>query len=243
MGLLAGLIFDVRNPNVIIIIFYIFYDVVSVANIKNRFAKVMKLEKIFPCIIGGVLGILPQLLYWYAMTDNFFIRSYPSEETFSWFMPHIINGLFSVQKGLVFWSPIVGLAICGLCYLKRYDKSYFAIIAVIVMHMYITFSWDCWTYGGSFGQRPFVDMYVFYAIGLAAFYAKMNSCKLYNNKEICEGNLLRFILPLILILVFFELKAMLAYWEGIIPFNGATMTDILNMLNWEFSEIRANLIR
>ena len=42
------------------------------------------------------------------------------------------------------------------------------IVAVLVVHMYITFSWWCWWYGGTFGQRPMIEIYPLLTLPLCA---------------------------------------------------------------------------
>lgn len=246
LGLLTGLILILRNPNVVVLLFYFLYEVQTISDIKNRIVQLIKPTRLLPNILGGLIPVCLQCLYWYHATGNLVIRSYNEAETFNWLMPHIAEVLFSVSKGLIFYSPIIGIALCGIFIFRRTINGFplYAVAVVIFAHLYITASWDCWQYGGSFGQRPFVDVYIFYALYLGSMYEYWNNLVLYNHKgdtaltsrpPITIFNLL---IPLICVLIFLSLKFMLAYWHGILPFADTTMQDISHVLEWNFNEVR-----
>ena len=48
-------------------------------------------------------------------------------------------------------------------------------MAVLVVHVYITFSWWCWWYGGTFGQRAMIEIYPLLALPLCAFIERVRT--------------------------------------------------------------------
>ena len=60
------------------------------------------------------------------------------------------------------------LAIAGIVPLFRKDKALGSAIALLLTAtLFITFSWWCWWYGGSFGARPLIEYYGILAIPFA----------------------------------------------------------------------------
>ena len=65
----------------------------------------------------------------------------------------------------------MALSLIGLYYLfKTNSKFKWSIIVYFVLHIYVTFSWWCWWYGGSFGSRPMIETYAVLAIPMTAFF-------------------------------------------------------------------------
>jgi hypothetical protein len=79
---------------------------------------------------------------------------------------------FSVRKGLLFWTPLVALGLAGLPLLRsRAPALLIATPVVLAASFWLMASWSQWWYGGSFGQRAFVDSLPLLAIGIAALFA------------------------------------------------------------------------
>ena len=113
------------------------------------------------------LPIIPQLVFWKFTTGHWVTYSY-EDEAFYWLTGNFIQGLFSYRNGWLLYTPVMVFSLIGLFFNKRLDKGlYWASIAVIALHIYITFSWWCWYYGGSLSIRPMIDMYALCAFGLA----------------------------------------------------------------------------
>lgn len=66
----------------------------------------------------------------------------------------------------------MALSIIGIPLLRNIDKELmWSSLAILLMHVYIVFSWWCWYYGDSLSIRPMIDIYPFLAVSLAAFLA------------------------------------------------------------------------
>lgn len=105
--------------------------------------------------------------YWYSQTGHVLINSYQGEH-FNWAAPHIREFLFSVRAGLLFWAPILLVAIPGFPLFIRQEPVLGAsICAVVLLEIYICSSWWMWSFGSNFGgARPFVDLMPLIALPL-----------------------------------------------------------------------------
>jgi hypothetical protein len=98
-----------------------------------------------------------------------------------WTSPHALQVLFSPENGLLFWTPLVLLALAGLV-LLAVDRALLAnrrvaacMLAMVAAQVYISGSVQSWTVAGAFGQRRFVGLTVLLAIGLCAIGARARS--------------------------------------------------------------------
>ena len=171
LGLLAGLIVLIRPVNVIVLLFPAFIGVSSWKDVRNRLYAHWKL--ILLAGVAAFLVVLPQLLFWKAQTGHFFFNSYMDAGKFYFLKPQIVHGLFSYRKGWLLYTPVMLFALIGLIWLRKAAAPLnLPVIAVVVLNIYIVYSWWCWWYGGSFSSRPMIDMYGILALPLAAFIDK-----------------------------------------------------------------------
>jgi hypothetical protein len=166
IGLVAGLITLIRPINLIIILYFAFYNLFEKDGLKSKLTLFRKqyLRLILITLISFIV-ILPQLLYWKEITGNWFFNSYVGER-FYFNNPHIIDGLFSFRKGWLLYTPIMTFALIGIFIGKRINYS---VIFILVPAIIVLFSWWNWWYGGSFGSRPMIDFYPLLAICFATF--------------------------------------------------------------------------
>ena len=173
IGLILGLIFLVRNINVLIVLFYLFYN-------KDNFKKLPVL------MFGFIIPIIPQMIYWKIQTGNFLINSYDLKferlicktnpqhcfrDHFEFLHPHIIENFFSYKKGLFFYYPALIYAVLGLFFIEK--KLKYPIIIFLIPIVYLITSWSDWSYGFSFGQRPYIDYMSIFALLIASALSKI----------------------------------------------------------------------
>ncbi len=165
-----GLISLIRPSNALIILFFLLYGIQSAQNIKERFFFLLKI--FIPLSAIALLSIavwIPQFIYWKIATGHYLFYSY-TDERFYFNDPHIVDGLFSFQKGWLVYTPIMFFAIVGLFISNEtLKKTRVAIVSFMIINIYIIFSWWCWWYGGTFGQRSMIESYVLLAIPFASF--------------------------------------------------------------------------
>lgn len=102
------------------------------------------------------------------------------EQKMFWSSPHALRVLFSLNHGVVFWTPLFVLAIAGLIrlaagrqYEHRPDTSPDArwigllMLLMVVSQIYVSGSVNTWSAAGSFGQRRLIGLTVLLSVGLA----------------------------------------------------------------------------
>ncbi|MRR21838.1 glycosyltransferase family 2 protein [bacterium] len=174
LGLLLGLITLIRPTNIIIVIFFLLYGIISVQKLNQRIRSLAADYRLL--LIMGLMIIviwLPQMLYWHGMTGQWLYFSYGSDERFFFSDPAILKGLFSWRKGLFIYTPLLLFSFAGIAALWiRRSPHALAVTVFVPVNIYIIFSWWCWWYGGGFGQRAFIDSYALMAVAAAALFSQ-----------------------------------------------------------------------
>lgn len=208
IGLVGGLITLIRPINILVFIIFFLCNVNSIKELTEKIKFLLhNYLHVILIIICGILIYLPQLIYWKWVSGNFFINSYVGEQ-FYFNNPHIIDGLFSFRKGWLIYTPIMGFSLIGFYYLRKNNKPFFtALLLFTILYLYIVFSWWCWWYGGSFGQRALIDIYPLLALPFAAFISHIQS-----SKKIIKQVIYSLIVLMILLNIF---QTMQAKWNTI----------------------------
>jgi hypothetical protein len=166
IALVFGLAVLIRPTTVLISFIFLLYGVYDQESLKSK-------VNMWQLAVGlGLLILmsLPQLLYWKQQTGSYIYYSYTGERFF-FQHPRIWRGLFSFRKGWLLYTPMMGLALCGFFFIKKYARGLSVPLAVfVVLNVYVVLSWWCWWYGGGFGLRAFIESYVFLAFPLGAFW-------------------------------------------------------------------------
>jgi len=211
-GAVAGLIIITRPTNGLWLLFGVLYGVDSLHSLSNRvtFWKRHSTKIVYGALLcAGVITL--QLLYWKIITGHFLVYSYQGEG-FNFTTPEIFNVLFSVRKGLFFWSPILLTVIPGLFFIGKKAPEYFIpTLLFLPLNIYVISSWHSWFYGGSFGHRAFIESIPLFAICFCSLYEGLSSF-------FWE----RIMIILTLLCAILSTLLMLKYWTGVIPFDGTT---------------------
>jgi hypothetical protein len=119
---------------------------------------------VYAAIIGGIIGILPQLIYWKHVSGSW-IYDVGSKWYFlnPWF-----RVIFGFQKGWFIYTPITIFFVLGFFYIKRYTFRY-SVLVFCILNLWIITAWSDWTYGGSFSARALVQSYPIFSLSFAAF--------------------------------------------------------------------------
>jgi hypothetical protein len=156
--------------------------------------------------------VSPQLWLYYAATGRPIVSSY-GPLGFDFAAPHLFGVLFSVQKGLFFWSPILLLAVAGLPLLAGSARAFLLpAAAVLAADTYVIASWWDWQFGGSYGHRGFIDLYPILALGLGAFFGWSAR----RRSSLCAVAVIG------VLAVSLSVVQMLQYWNGILPMSDTT---------------------
>jgi hypothetical protein len=164
----------------------------------------------------GAFCLLPQLVVYKQATGHWFVSVYSELGTFDPRAPHALDVLFSVQKGLFFWSPLLLLAAAGCLTAHPLVRRWrFAFAAVFAVNLYLAASWFAWQFGASFGHRGFTDILPFAGVLLAASFDWVGR----------RPRLLVFIAMLTMAIVALSTFQTLQYWSGMIPQVDMTWTQ------------------
>jgi len=214
IGLIAGTITLIRPSNIIIVLIFLLWNVTNIREAGERIRLLVKDPgQVLVIILFFILPWIPQLMYWKYITGEWFYYSY-LDEKFFFGKPHFLKGLFGFRKGLFIYTPAVILMWTGIFFMKdKLGKLRFALVLLTILNSYIIFSWWCWWYGGSFGQRPFIDTYGIYSLPLAAFIHYMFGLK----------KIFRYTISIILmLLVFHGVFQSFQYYYGAIHWDSMT---------------------
>jgi len=118
----------------------------------------------------ATLAVSPQLWLYKRATGHWFVSSYPGG-FFTLSSPHLFGTLFSVERGLFFWSPILLFSIAGMMVAWKRARGLVAATAVIfVSDTYLMSAWYIWDLGAGYGHRGYVDLLSLFALYLATFF-------------------------------------------------------------------------
>ncbi|MBP7497528.1 MAG: hypothetical protein KA792_07700 [Bacteroidales bacterium] len=182
IGFSSGLITLIRPTNIIILLVPLLFGVVNFKGIIDNL-KLFYKHKYQILLAAGlfILIIAPQLIFWKMASGQWFYYSY-SNEKLEFANPHIIEGLFGFRKGLFIYTPIIALAFIGIFFMlnrkSKLSKFTILLISFNVINIYIVLSWWNWWYGGSFGQRAFIESFALLAIPMADLYQWFSAKKI-----------------------------------------------------------------
>ncbi|MCF8238964.1 MAG: glycosyltransferase family 39 protein [Saprospiraceae bacterium] len=162
IGLLCGMITLIRPTEIIAVLIPLLWHFDGFGR-RFRFLKDHWPYLLLAAVVF-ILPIIPQLIYWKAVSDSWVFYSYGGEG-FDFRHPHILLGLFGFANGWLVYTPVFCLIIPGLAYLYFVKRRLFwPIIAFLICHVYIIYSWHNWWYINSFGSRPMIETYALAAI-------------------------------------------------------------------------------
>ncbi len=171
LGLLFGLIVLVRPTNIIILLFFILWDIKSWQDLWLRILFFLRrFDLVFIMMVFSLLVWVPQFMYWKHITGQWLFFSYGTKgASFFFDNPQIYNILISYKKGWFVYTPIMAIAFIGIFTLPRRLKSAFwSVFIYMLVMIYVLSSWWSWWFGGGFGLRAFIDTYAVMAIPLAS---------------------------------------------------------------------------
>jgi hypothetical protein len=206
LGLIAGLIVLTRNTNALFLFCFPLYGVLRPEDGRQRIKLLWGHRLQLATLAGvGALVLLPQLYYWHSITGHWIVKSYQGEG-FDFLAPQLLNVLFSTQKGLFFWSPLLLLASAGFWPMRRLAPAYLLSgLLALALFTYLIASWHEWQFGWSYGHRAFIDGLSIFALGLASLLASLRGKAALAAALFCGA------------CVLLSVVQMIQYWMQIIP--------------------------
>ena len=166
LGVVAALLVLTRHTNAIFLLVLPLVGVERWRDVPLRLHSLVERRRALAvAACAGVLCVLPQLALYKFATGAFIVNAYATHDMgFSFASPHLVAVLFSSQKGLFVWSPVLLLSVAGAAVARGWARQLRVAAAIVfALQTYLVASWAQWQFGASFGHRAFTD-----ALGLAA---------------------------------------------------------------------------
>lgn len=172
-GYIIGLAIISRPTEAVMIFIPLLWDTHTRAAAKEKWQAVRRHKmQVVIAVLFGLLGVLPQLLYWKAVTGSFV---YDVGSKWSFLNP-FLRVLFGWEKGWFIYTPVTLFFVTGVFFVKKYPFKNSA-IWFCLLNIYIIISWYDWRYGASYSTRALVQSYPVFALPFAAFIQKVHSGK------------------------------------------------------------------
>ncbi len=124
-------------------------------------------------VVAFAVAFLPQAFAYLALNGRIGPSQVVARKMY-WWAPHALQVLFSPEHGVLFWTPLVLLALAGLAAwaMRPGDRRIVAasFLVMFAMQVYVSGSVDSWSAAGGFGHRRFVGTTVVIVTGLCALW-------------------------------------------------------------------------
>lgn len=164
-GVLIGWLMQIATYNVVFLILpglALLEQLITVRAFKLTFQHGIALA------LGGFLGFGPQMLVWWLLFGSPFATPYGNQ--LNWTEPYLWETLISSFHGLLFYAPVIVLAVIGwLTELRTQPRRPISLLLCGIALTYIVSVNVAWWAGSSFGNRYFLTLTPFFVSGLAQF--------------------------------------------------------------------------
>ena len=119
---------------------------------------------------AAVVAFAPQLLAWQAIYGNW-LHVPAREHNFEPALvpPFLADVLFSSNRGLLTWTPVIWIALPGLAYFGwRHWRVGLVLAGALAAQIWVNAGVEVWWGGAGFGARRFDSCMLIFAVGLAA---------------------------------------------------------------------------
>ena len=177
LGLVAALVVLTRHTNVLFLLLVPLWKMTQVTAWSHLRARITELWQrrgaLLTMAAVAAVAVAPQLVLYKSATDHWLLNTYaPYGLGFTFLSPHVFGALFSTQRGLFFWSPVLVFAVAGMFAARGWARQVLTASAfVLALNAWLIASWSLWQYGASYGHRAFIDSLGVLAVFLAAFFA------------------------------------------------------------------------
>ena len=210
LGAVAALIVLVRHTNAIFLLVLPLYGVTRWNDLRSRIGDMWERRRwLGVATLAGAAVVMPQVVLYRIITASWLVSPYGAlNASFTFGSPHFFGVLFSTQKGLFFWSPLLLLAVPGAIVASGWARGIVITAAIVfVIQVYLAASWFDWQFGASYGHRAFTD-----GLGLAALLVA--ACFEWAARR---AHVRRAVAIVAAVLVALSVVQMLQYWTRSIP--------------------------
>ncbi len=213
LAIALGLATMVRPTNALVVLAWALWNIASWSQLAGRLQLFWRQRaKMVLMAIVSVATLSPQFWYWHLITGKWITYSYGGATFTNILHPQLVNILFSVERGVFFWAPVLVLSLTGFFLLPRYLKEWATPLYVLALvFWYLMASWVVWNFGDSYGHRAFIDIYPALALPMAVVYerTRMKSIKAQ-----------RTVIAFVCLCIFASLFLTYQYLGGVLPGHG-----------------------
>ena len=215
LGGVAALNVLIRHTNAIYVLVLPLYRIVHWPDVVARAVELRDRWRMLALAAAtGFVVLVPQFALYKWITGAFFVNPYVTHGMgFSFESPHLLDVLFSTQKGLFFWSPVLLLSVAGVFVATGRERALvLPAVVVFAIQTILIATWSQWQFGASFGHRGFTDGFAL----AAPFIASSLAWTVRHRRA----------LPLLAIgttaAVLLSVAQMVQYWIGVLPMADTT---------------------
>jgi hypothetical protein len=172
LGAIGGLMMDVYYINAVLLSLPFAESIASYTSVLKSGEPAAAVRTILGNIGFCVLllaAFLPTLLTKRIIYGGYLKFGYT--ERWFWRSPAFFKVAFSSDHGFLAWTPVLILAIVGLAFFARRERSpALSLLGVFLLYTYAIGCYQDWDGLSSFGNRFFVSLTPIFVIGLAAFF-------------------------------------------------------------------------
>lgn len=118
------------------------------------------------------VAYFPQLVVWKVVFGRWIVLNPYAGGAgigFDWLHPHLLKVLFSTNRGLFVWSPVLLPALLGWGLLGKSERRLgWVLAASFGVQLYMVSAWGAWSGAAAFGQRFFTNLVPAFTVGAAA---------------------------------------------------------------------------
>lgn len=176
-GAAAGLCALVRQLNAVFVLFLLgelLFEVLRAqrADQLDRARWNSWLARVIALCLAWWLVFLPQLIVWRVVFGGWIVLNpyrYGVGLGFDWLRPHLLEVLFSTNRGLFLWSPVLALGALGGWWLWKRDRRLTGLLMTnFALQLYVVAAWGAYSGAAAFGARFFTNMVPAFGLGLTA---------------------------------------------------------------------------
>lgn len=215
IGAVAALNILIRHTNAIFVLLLPLYGIVHWRDVMPRLAALReRWRQLAAAAAAGLAVFAPQLALYKWTTGQWFVNAYVTHGMgLTLGSPRLGAVLFSTQKGLFFWSPLLLLCAGGV-WVSTGRARALALPAVVLfaLQTWLIASWTVWQFGASFGHRGFTDGFALAAPFLASAFAWTAG----------HRRAVPWVAVAAAAAVLLSTAQMLQYWIGVLPMSDTT---------------------
>lgn len=164
IGLTVGIATICRPTEAIMLFIPLLWNLQTKASSIEKWQWVRKYKShLIYVVLFGILGVLPQLIYWKLITGSF-VYDVGSKWVFA---NPFFRVLFGWETGWFIYTPVTILFVLGFFFMKNFPfrKS---VLVFCLLNSWIIISWFDWKYGSTYSTRAMVQSYPVFALSLTA---------------------------------------------------------------------------